>query len=94
MAAISDTPAPFRSLLVEFPDVVNESTILPTPVHDVTHHLETSGRPVTFRFRRLDPSKLAAAKAEFLKMEKDGIVRRSSSTWSSPLHMVMKPDGT
>jgi hypothetical protein len=27
-------------------------------------------------------------------MEKDGIVRRSDSPWSSPLHMVMKPDGS
>ena len=32
--------------------------------------------------------------AKFLKMEKAGIVRRSFSPWSSPLHMVPKPDGT
>jgi hypothetical protein len=37
---------------------------------------------------------LAAAKAEFLQLEKDGIVRRSDSPWSSPLHMVRKADGT
>ena len=43
VAAISNTPASFRSLLVEFPDVVNESAILPTPVHDVEHHLQTTG---------------------------------------------------
>jgi hypothetical protein len=46
------------------------------------------------RFRRLDGEKLAAAKKEFLKMERDGIVRRSNSPWSSPLHMVRKPDGS
>ena len=94
VAAISDTPAPFRSLLVEFPDVVNKSTILPIPIQDVEHHLETAGHPVTSRFRWLDPVKLAAAKAEFLQMEKDGIVRHSSSAWRSPLRMVMKTDGT
>jgi hypothetical protein len=27
-------------------------------------------------------------------MEKDGIVRRSNSPWSSLLHMVWKPDGS
>ena len=46
------------------------------------------------RFRRLDGEKLAAAKKEFLQMERDGIVRRSNSPWSSPLHMVRKPDGS
>ena len=58
------------------------------------HHLETEGWPVTAKFCRLDPSKLAAAKAEFDQMERDGIVRRSSSAWSSPLHMVRKADGS
>ncbi len=36
----------------------------------------------------------AAAKAAFEDMERQGIVRRSSSCWASPLHMVKKADGT
>ncbi len=40
--------------------------------------------------RWLSPAKLAIAWREFEEMEKLGIVRRSSSTWSSPLHMVEK----
>ena len=62
--------------------------------HGVEHHIVTSGRPVTSKFRRLDNIKLAAAKAEFLQLEKEGIVRRSSSEWASPLHMVQKSDGS
>jgi hypothetical protein len=42
----------------------------------------------------LDGEKLVAAKAEFTAMERDGIVQRSSSPWSSPLHMVRKSDGS
>lgn len=44
--------------------------------------------------RRLDAQKLQDARAEFAQMEKDGIVRPSSSPWSCPLHMVKKPNGT
>jgi Reverse transcriptase (RNA-dependent DNA polymerase) len=46
------------------------------------------------KFRRLDPQRLPAAKAEFQKMLDTGVVRRSSSCWSSPLHMVRKKDGS
>ena len=43
--------------------------------------------------RRLDPVKLVIAKAEFENMERLGIIRRSSSPWSSPLHIVAKQGG-
>jgi Reverse transcriptase (RNA-dependent DNA polymerase) len=61
--------------------------------HGVEHHLVTTGPPITSKFRRLDGVKLAAAKAEFEKMEQDGVIRRSTSPWASPLHMVEKADG-
>jgi hypothetical protein len=76
------------------PPVVCPSKILPPVGTDVEHHIKTSGPPIASRFRRLDAEKLAAAKAEFLQLEKDGIVRRSDSPWSSPLHMVRKAEGT
>ena len=43
--------------------------------------------------RRLPADKLAIAKQEFSEMEKMGIVRKSNSPWSSPLHIVPKPQG-
>jgi len=87
---------PFAALLAKFPAVVNPSKKLPPAAkHNVEHHIRTAnGPPISSKFRRLDAAKLAAAKAEFDQLERDGIIRRSDSPWSSPLHMVMKPDGT
>jgi hypothetical protein len=69
------------------------------PPHGVQHVISTVGQPSTARFRRLDPTRLdptrlAAAKAEFQAMLDEGIIRRSCSQWSSPLHMVRKKDGS
>jgi Reverse transcriptase (RNA-dependent DNA polymerase) len=66
---------------------------LPHPKHGVEHKITTAGQPVTAKFRRLYPECLAAARAEFDAMLAAGIVRRSNSGWSSPLHMVRKKDG-
>jgi hypothetical protein len=67
---------------------------LPPVKHAVEHLIETTGRLVSAKFWRLDPEKLQASKAEFLKMEKEGIIQRSSSPWSSLLHIVLKKDKT
>jgi cleavage and polyadenylation specificity factor subunit 1 len=94
LASVQATPEPFRSLFCEFQDVAGSSGTLPPVKHSVEHVIETAGRPVTAKFRRLDAGKLLAAKTEFLKMESEGIIQRSSSCWASPLHMVRKADGS
>ena len=86
--------SPLQHLLEEFPSVLNKSKVLPAPTHCVQHFLITEGRPATAKYRRLDNERLEAAKKEFAELEKQGIIRRSSSNWASPLHMVKKADGT
>jgi hypothetical protein len=83
-----------RATLSQFPEVINVPGRLPPVKHKVQHVIVTEGRPVTAKFQRLDAGKLAAAKKEFFQLEQEGIIRRSSSAWASPLHMVLKKDGT
>ena len=93
-AQLSRPASNYEALLADFPEVVNASKRLPAVHHDVVHHIVTTGPPVSAKFRRLDGEKLAAAKAEFKQLQEDGIIQRSTSPWSSPLHMVRKQDGS
>jgi hypothetical protein len=88
-AAVSE----WDQLLAEFPAVSQPFTVASSPAHGVEHNIETAGHPTTTKFWRLDPVRLAAAKAKFDKMLAAGVIRRSSSSWSSLLHMVQKKDG-
>ena len=80
-------------LLQKFPGLTKPSATDRPVKHDTVHFIETTGPPVSARSRRLRPECLDAAKAEFQHMMDLGIVRPSSSSWSSPLHMVPKPNG-
>ena len=84
----------FMGILQQYPTVLNAGKDLPPVKHDVEHVITTTSRPVASTYRRLDPGRLEAAKKEFMDLERQGVVRRSSSNWASPLHMVMKADGT
>jgi len=84
----------YSVILKAYSAVLNPSKVLPPATHNVLHMIEMTGWPISSKNRRLDPERLAAAKAEFAELEKQDIIRRSSSSWSSPLHMVKKPDGT
>ena len=65
-----------EQLMADYPSVVNASKKLQKAKHQVKHATETTcPHPVKAHYRRLDENKLAAAKAEFLAMEQQGIVR-------------------
>ncbi|BHF66831.1 hypothetical protein SprV_0200985400 [Sparganum proliferum] len=81
---------PYRDLLLQHPNIIKPQFRIGEIQHDVVHHIRTSGPPVFARPRRLAPSRLQAAKAEFEHMLQLGIIRPSESPWASPLHMVPK----
>ncbi len=91
-AGIHRVHSRFEAVLEDFPELLVPSFHQNTK-HGVVHHIPTTGMPVHARARRLDQEKFSAAKEEFDEMERLGIVRRSSSAWSSPLHMVKKDNG-
>ena len=103
MAAEPDTPPSintfswrenvFAKILTQFPMVTSPQFSGDAPNHGTQHYISTTGPPLHARARRLSPAKLALARNEFNKMLDLGIVRRSSSLWASPLHMVPKASG-
>ena len=84
----------FSDLLVQFPEILTPTFSSSWTKHGVEHFISTKGSSVHSRACRLPPDKLAIAKEEFRNMEIMGIIRRSNSQWSSPLHMVPKESGS
>ena len=80
----------FHAILSEFPELLQPYCHDQPVKHDVTHHITTTGPPIRARTRRLPPERLKIARQEFEHMLQQGIIQPSSSSWSSPLHMVPK----
>ena len=93
LALVEPSSNKFRKLLNEFPDLLKPTFSTVEVKHGVHHFIPTKDGPVFAQARRLAPDRLAIAKKEFSEMEKMGIIRKSSSPWASPLHMVSKPNG-
>ena len=78
---------------IEFPEILQPNLSCTTISHGVQHYDPATGPPVHANARRVSPDKLPIAKKEFVEMESMGIIRKSISTWASPLHIVLKPNG-
>ena len=83
----------FAQLLRNRPALTTPTFSFNAPKHGVRHHIVTNGPPVRAPARRLPPEKLAIAKTEFQALLELGIVRRSESPYSTPLHVTPKPGG-
>ena len=85
---------PYYQLLDSYPEILTPTFTLKEPEHGVRHYIPTKeGPPVQSRARRLDPEKLAVAKAEIEKLVDLGVCYRGKSEWSSPLLVTTKPCG-
>lgn len=82
--------SPFHNILKEYENITKPANFNQEIKHNVVHHITTKGPPVFTRSRRLSAEKLKIAKLEFEHMLELGIIRPSSSQWSSALHMVPK----
>ncbi|BHF84402.1 hypothetical protein SprV_0902755300 [Sparganum proliferum] len=71
---------PYRDLLLQHPNIIKPQFRIGEIQRDVVHHIRTSGPPVFARPRRLAPSRLQAAKAEFEHMLQLGIIRPQHQT--------------
>lgn len=93
LSALSADSNAWQTLLAQFPSLTAPTFSQSENKHGVVHFIPTNGPPLHSRARRLHPDKLLVAKNEFKVMEDLGIIRRSSSQWSSPLHIVPKQGG-
>ncbi|XP_073986102.1 uncharacterized protein [Rhodnius prolixus] len=84
----------YGDILRDFPGIIRPNAMTREVKHQVQHVIETTGRPVNAKARRLHPAKYKAVKEEFQRMMEEGICRPSRSPWASPLHVVDKKDGT
>ena len=80
----------FTAIVAEYPTVFQPHFHNQTAEHSITHHIQTTGPPISARAWRLAPEELTIARQEFGHMLEQGIVQPSSSQWPSPLHMVPK----
>ena len=85
--------SPYDKILHDYPAVVQPFTHQQIPKHNITHLIVTAGPPVHAHTWRLSPEHLKVVRSEFDHMMHLDIIHPSSSSWLSPLHMVLKKSG-
>ncbi|GBM51608.1 hypothetical protein AVEN_146259-1 [Araneus ventricosus] len=86
--------SPFHSILLKYPNLFSTNLDLNKNRSTITHCIETKGHPVHARARHLNPEKLSLLKQELNDLMRQGIIRPSKSSYSSPIHFVKMSDGS
>ena len=79
----------YLKLLARYPDLTKPPNKVKPVKHNVVHHIVTNRHPCSARSRQLSPEKLAIVQ-EIDYLLETGVISRSSSPFSSPLHMMSK----
>ncbi|XP_046397724.1 uncharacterized protein LOC124164444 [Ischnura elegans] len=83
----------YHDLLIEFPGITQPPGTPREIHHQTKQHIRLQpGSPICHRARRLAPDRLRDAQAEIELLVCEGTVRRSHSSYASPIHMVRKED--
>ena len=90
LVTIAASSNEYHKLLAQYPQISRAEISTSTLKRGTQHYIPTKGLSTHARACHLAPDKLRIAKEEFQKMKDKGIGRKSSSPWSSPLHMVPK----
>jgi len=80
----------YPSLLSEFPEITQACASYRPIKHNVCHDIKTTDPLTSSHTRQLVPECLRIARQEFDYMLDLGIIRPSTSSWPSPLHMIPK----
>ena len=83
----------YNKLWKDFPEITEVSlskvVTMTTPLHIVT-----DGPPIFTPCRKLHGDKKTQVEEQLLQWERDKVIERCESSWASPIHAVMKSDGS
>ena len=86
----SNTNGPQAELLKKYPSLTNDDNSIPPCMLEFQHEIETFGKPIAARPRKLNPTMTQIAKDTIDGMLNEGILTPSNSPYASPIHIVEK----
>lgn len=87
----SSNSNPYTKLLDCYSALTKDFDINAPIKHSVIHRIETVGKPVIAKCRRLNINQLDFLEKHLNELLAAGIIEPSDGPWSSPIHLVAKP---